>query len=73
MFSYAQYINSGTGGADMGSSFFLPKIVGLGRAAEMCMTGERVRADEAYRIWLVNQVYPREELLNAAKCMATSG
>gem|GEM_PF-4726921 len=27
----------------MGSSFFLPKIVGWGCAAEMCMTGERVR------------------------------
>ena len=39
----AQYINIGTGGADMGSSFFLPKIVGWGRAAEMCMTGDRVR------------------------------
>ncbi len=40
----AQYINIGTGGADMGSSFFLPKIVGWGRAAEMCMTGDRVPA-----------------------------
>ena len=38
----AQYINIGTGGADLGSSFFLPKIVGWGRAAEMCLTGERV-------------------------------
>ncbi len=38
----AQYINIGTGGADMGSSFFLPKIVGWGRAAEMCLTGVRV-------------------------------
>ena len=36
----------------------------------MCMTGVRVPAEEAYRIGLVNQVYPREELLNAAKGMA---
>lgn len=66
----AQYINIGTGGADMGSSFFLPKIVGWGRAAEMCMTGDRVPAQEAFRTGLVNHVYTREELLPAAKAMA---
>lgn len=70
-FFCAQYINIGTGGADMGSSFFLPKIVGWGRAAEMCMTGERVPADEAYRIGLVNHVHQREELFSAAKDIAT--
>jgi enoyl-CoA hydratase/carnithine racemase len=69
-FFCAQYINIGTGGADLSSSFFLPKLVGWGRAAEMCMTGIRVPADEAYRIGLVNQVYPREELLPAARAMA---
>jgi enoyl-CoA hydratase/carnithine racemase len=46
-FFCAQYINIGTGGADLGSSYFLPKIVGWGRAAEMCMKGERVPAAEA--------------------------
>jgi len=54
MFFCAQYINIGTGGADLSSSFFLPKLVGWDRAAEMCMTGERVPAAEAYRIGLVN-------------------
>ncbi len=71
-FFCAQYINIGTGGADMGSSFFLPKLVGWGRAAEMCMTGERVPAAEAHRIGLVNHVHPREDLLPAAKEMAAS-
>jgi enoyl-CoA hydratase/carnithine racemase len=66
----AQYINIGTGGADMGSSFFLPKIVGWGRAAEMCMTGDRVQAQEAYRIGLANHVYTMEELMPAALAMA---
>jgi enoyl-CoA hydratase/carnithine racemase len=70
-FFCAQYINIGTGGADLSSSFFLPKIVGWGRAAEMCMTGERVPAAEAYRIGLVNHVHTREDLLPAAKAMAT--
>jgi len=69
-FSYARHINIGTGGADMGSSFFLPRIVGWGRAAEMCMTGERIPATEAYRIGLANQVLPREDLLPAARAMA---
>ena len=55
MFSCAQYINIGTGGADMGSSFLLPKLVGWGRAAEMCMTGERIPAAEANRMEDRNQ------------------
>jgi len=71
-FFCAQYINIGTGGADLSSSFFLPKLVGWGRAAEMCMTGSRVPADEAYRIGLANRVCAREELLPAAKEMATA-
>ena len=69
-FFCAQYINIGTGGADLSSSFFLPKIVGWGKAAEMCMTGVRVPADEAYRIGLANHVHTREDLLPAAKAMA---
>jgi enoyl-CoA hydratase/carnithine racemase len=71
-FFCAQYINIGTGGADLGSSYFLWRLVGWGRAAEMCMTGDRVPADEAYRIGLVNHVYPREELMPAAMAMATN-
>jgi enoyl-CoA hydratase/carnithine racemase len=73
MFFCAQCINIGTGGADLSSSFFLPKLVGWGRAAEMCMTGERVPAQEAYRIGLVNHIHTlhtREDLLPAARAMA---
>jgi len=71
-FFNAQYINIGVGGADMGSSYFLWRIVGWGRAAEMCLTGDRVPAAEAYRIGLVSHVYPREELFGAAMAMATN-
>lgn len=66
----AQYINIGTGGADLSSSFFLPKLVDWSRAAEMCMTGIRVPADEAHRIGLVNHVHMREELLPTARATA---
>jgi enoyl-CoA hydratase len=44
--------------------------VGWGKAAEMCMTGERVPAADAYRVGLVNHVHTREELLPAARAMA---
>ena len=66
----AQYINIGLGGADLGSSYFLWRIVGWGRAAEICFTGDRVPAEEAYRIGLVNRLYEREELLPQARAMA---
>jgi enoyl-CoA hydratase/carnithine racemase len=66
----AQYINIGLGGADVGSSYFLWRIVGWGRAAEMCMTGDRIPANEAYRIGLVNHIYNRDELIDAASSMA---
>ena len=69
-FFCAQYINIGTGGADLSSSFFLPRLAGWGRAAEMCLTGIRVPADEAYRIGLVNHVHARDDLLPAAKGVA---
>ena len=68
----AQYINIGTGGADMGSSYFLWRIVGWGRAVEMCLTGDRVFAQDAYRIGLVNHVYPREDLMPSALAMAAT-
>lgn len=66
----AQYINIGLGGADVGSSYFLWRIVGWGRAAQMCLTGEQVFAEEAYRIGLVNYLHSREELMPAALNMA---
>jgi enoyl-CoA hydratase/carnithine racemase len=46
----------GLSGADMGAAQLLPRLVGLGRASELLFFGELVRADEAYRIGLVNRV-----------------
>jgi enoyl-CoA hydratase/carnithine racemase len=54
----------------MGSSYFLWRIVGWGKAAEMCLTGEKVPADEALRMGLVNHVYPTDELLPKTMAMA---
>ena len=41
----------------------LPRIVGKGRAMEMILTAARVDAAEAYRIGLVNKVFPQAELI----------
>ena len=48
----------------------LYKSIGLARAKELAMTGENISAAEAYRIGLVNHVYPRAELLAEAMAMA---
>ena len=55
---------------DAGVSFFLPRVVGLGRAMEMSMLGEAVDADEARRIGLVNRVVPDEELESETAALA---
>jgi 2-(1,2-epoxy-1,2-dihydrophenyl)acetyl-CoA isomerase len=55
---------------DSGSSFFLPRLVGMGRAFEIALTGDPVSAQEAERIGLVNQVYPTNELLPRARELA---
>ena len=45
----------------------LARLVGPGMAKQMIYTARNIKADEAYRIGLVNAVYPQEELLDAAK------
>lgn len=44
----------------------LYKSIGLARAKELAMTGQNISAEEAYRIGLVNHVYPGEELMPRA-------
>jgi 2-(1,2-epoxy-1,2-dihydrophenyl)acetyl-CoA isomerase len=46
---------------DAGSAFFLPRLVGWGRALDMVLTGDAVSADEALRIGLVTRVWPDAE------------
>lgn len=49
----------------------LARLIGPGMAKQMIYTGRNIKADEAFRIGLVNAVYPQEELMAAAKKMAS--
>lgn len=48
--------------AELGSSFLLPRIVGLARAAELMLTGKTFSAAECGRMGLLNHVVPRTEV-----------
>lgn len=48
----------------------LPRLVGEGRAKELTYTANTIKADEAYRIGLVNHVYPADQLMEEAKKLA---
>jgi enoyl-CoA hydratase len=60
------FVRIGLTGCDVGVSWLLPRVVGLGHASEMMLTGRRVQADEAERMGLVNRVVPADDLLGAA-------
>ena len=50
----------------------LARLVGTGKAKEMIYGARNIKAEEAYRIGLVNNVYPAEELMPAAKKLAST-
>ena len=50
----------------------LARLVGAGMAKQMIYTARNIKADEAYRIGLVNAVYPAQELMPAAEKMAAT-
>lgn len=50
----------------------LARLVGEGMAKQMIYTARNIKADEAYRIGLVNAVYAQEELMPAAEKMAST-
>lgn len=64
------FTNVGLTGADMGAAYLLPRVVGMGRATEILFFGDKITAQEAERMGLVNKVVVHEELLAAAQAWA---
>lgn len=60
----------GLSGADMGASWLLPRLIGIGRAMELLMTGNFLDPDSAERCGLYNRVVPQERLLDEARAWA---
>jgi enoyl-CoA hydratase len=61
----------GLSGAEMGMSYYLPRIVGLSVAADWMLTGRAVSADEAYRCRLVSELVADDRLLDRALELAS--
>jgi enoyl-CoA hydratase/carnithine racemase len=49
---------------DGGGSFFLPRLIGSGKALEMLLTGDPITAEQAFAIGLVHRVVPAADLMN---------
>jgi 2-(1,2-epoxy-1,2-dihydrophenyl)acetyl-CoA isomerase len=56
---------------DSGASWFLPRLIGAGRAAELALTADPVSAADAERVGLVSRVVPGPALLDEARALAT--
>ncbi len=60
----------GLAGADMGSAYLLPRLVGLGRATELLLLGDDVSAERALEIGLAKDVVDDGELSETAASLA---
>lgn len=60
------YIRIGLGGCDIGSSYFLPRLVGASLAAELILTGKFISAERALSLGLVAQIVAEDKLEEAA-------
>jgi enoyl-CoA hydratase/carnithine racemase len=60
----------GLSGADMGCAYLLPRLVGLGRATELLLLGDRVDAEQAAALGLANRVVDDEALAKATAELA---
>lgn len=55
---------------DTGGTYFLPRLVGLAKATELMMLGEKLPAEEAQRIGMIYKAVPHEEFEAAYKALA---
>ncbi len=66
----AAYINVGVGGADMGSSWLLPRAIGVANAARYLLTGDFMMAGEALRMGFVQELVEKDQLQQRALALA---
>jgi enoyl-CoA hydratase/carnithine racemase len=64
------FVRVGLSGADMGASWLLPRMIGLGHATELLMTGEFIDARRAEAIGLYHRVVPQDQALAEATAFA---
>jgi enoyl-CoA hydratase/carnithine racemase len=62
----AAFVRLALTGTDMGTSFFLPRLAGLGIASEMLLTGRPLCAERAYQVGLVNELVENDDQLKAS-------
>ncbi|MBO4225271.1 enoyl-CoA hydratase/isomerase family protein [Bradyrhizobium neotropicale] len=63
------FVKLGLSGCELGTSYFLPRMVGTSVAAELMMTGRFVLADRALAAGLVSQVVDDDQLEDAARVL----
>jgi enoyl-CoA hydratase/carnithine racemase len=63
------FVRVGLAGADMGSAFLLPRVIGLARATELLMLGEAVDAETAEKWGLANKVIDDAKLGEEAEAL----
>jgi enoyl-CoA hydratase/carnithine racemase len=56
--------------SELGSSYLMPRLIGLARTAEMMLTARQYSADECLAMGLVSRVLPQAELMSAARALA---
>jgi enoyl-CoA hydratase/carnithine racemase len=64
------FVRVGLAGADMGASYLLPRVVGLGRATELLLLGDALDAAACERAGLANRVVPDDEVVPVATALA---
>jgi 2-(1,2-epoxy-1,2-dihydrophenyl)acetyl-CoA isomerase len=57
---------------DFGATYFLPRLLGSARAADLLYTGETISAADAARLGLVSRVVPHDTLAEEAAALAKS-
>jgi 2-(1,2-epoxy-1,2-dihydrophenyl)acetyl-CoA isomerase len=67
----APFVKIGLAGCDMSAGYYLPRLIPLGAATEMMMTGRLIKAEEALSLGLVHRVVPAEELDAAVESFTT--